>query len=410
MKATWKKNKNLKPKVIFEKIDNLKTVVDGKVTFTGFEHRGAKVALETMIDFPSICNDLDKELILTKAFWEAAKSTPIEQNNFIDLINKNIKEALEKRDETYFLLTSLSVEEIGIRSLELNNCVIRFYKSSFPRKFKGRKELIESKKKCKESESIGYTKVVVELKAKSEYMAAKKALRALDLLRSMFNLFSNSKSEFLGNEWQPINKIRSGEFHTIHNEIGEIFPDVFWFDPSYSSAMPYYCDQISITVKNVKFIINHLNKLNKQYKSIIIDGLLRYVRAFDEKDQNVAVMRAWSALESIAAPNESNCDSVTRRCAFLFHEHEYHKQILEHLREYRNRNVHSGEESNKAKDHGFQIQFYFKELVLFHMRNVGYFNDIFEANKFLDLSTDEVTLTYNKKIVERALKFRGYTA
>ncbi|MCV3265220.1 hypothetical protein OGZ01_32380 [Vibrio harveyi] len=116
------------------------------------------------------------------------------------------------------------------------------------------------------------------------------------------------------------------------------------------------------------------------------------------------------ALECVAAPSESNCDSVTRRCAFLFEEHEYHKQILEHVREYRNRNVHAGEESKAAKNHGFQIQRYFKQLWLFHIHNVGNFDEILDANRFLDLPTSKVSLLDNQKIIKKALKFRGYVA
>jgi hypothetical protein len=338
------------------------------------------------------------------------KNKPSEAKIFIEQINDNIKKALAKQDNQYFLLTSISILDIGIRIIKLKDCTIKFYKSDFPRKFKGRENLIKSSSKNAEVESNGYTKVVIELKAKSEKAAANEALRVLDIFRGMLNLFSNYSSEFIGNQWEPINKIRLGEFHTAHDSKGKVYSDMFWFDHSYSNTRPFILNNSSNIVKNLRFIISKLEKLNKKYESTLTDGILRYVRSFDERNQNVAVMRAWGALETIAAPNESNCDSVTRRCSFLYEEGEYHKQILEHLREYRNRNVHAGEESQKAKNHGFQIQRYFKDLLLFHIENVGYFPKIADANLFLDLPTDESCLLKNKKLIKRALVFRGYDA
>ena len=410
MQAKWKKSKSLKPKIIFEKIDSLVTVSNGTTSYSIFEFHDAKTALESMIDFPLIARDLDKNKLISSAIWEVAKNKPSDPQVFIKQISANIREALAKRDNQYFLLTSLSISNIGIRYIKLNDCIIRFYKSSFPRKFKGRNSLVKEKRNSAEVESISYTKVVVELTAKSEEIAAGKALRVLDLFRSMLNLFSNDTSEYIGNQWNPINKVRLGEFHTIHNDAGEAHVDMFWFDPSYSPATPYISNDIMIIIKNVRFIISNLPKLGRKYESILTDGLLRYVRSFDEQNQNVAVMRVWGALETIAAPNESNCDSVTRRCSFLYKEHEYHKQILEHLREYRNRNVHAGEESKKAKNHGFQIQRYFKELLLFHICNAENFSNIEEANRFLDLPANKSSLLRNKKLIKKALSFRGYDA
>lgn len=410
MRASWKKNKSLNPSIILEKIDSLKKVVDGNVTFSSFEYHDAKAALESMIDFPNAAKDLDKSLLVTKAIWVVAKAAITEANAFINQINQNIRDELATRENKYFVLTSISVTNIGIRSIRLDDCLFRFYQSKFPTKFNSRKSQILPKSTVEEAESLGYTKIVIELSAKSEQLAAKKGLKVLDQLRAMYCLFLNHSNEFIGNQWEPINRVRLGEYHTVHREDGTIYPDMFWYDPTYKYARPVSSGDISIIVKSIKYVITRLGKLDRKYKDTLIESLLRYVRAFDEQNQNTAVMRAWGALECVAAPNESNCDSVTRRCAFLFDEHEYHKQILEHVREYRNRNVHAGEESKVAKNHGFQIQRYFKKLLLFHIHNAGNFDEIQDANRFLDLPTCKVSLLDNQKIIEKALKFRGYVA
>ncbi|WP_338429403.1 hypothetical protein [Synechococcus elongatus] len=112
----------------------------------------------------------------------------------------------------------------------------------------------------------------------------------------------------------------------------------------------------------------------------------------------------WGALETLTAASGSY-DLVTKRCAFLFAEYDYHKQILEHLREHRNSNVHSGDESDNTKFSCFQLQRYFYNLILFHLRNQGEFSSLDEANSFLDLPANKRILEDRKKLIEKALKF-----
>ncbi|KIE21954.1 hypothetical protein SE23_07030 [Vibrio sinaloensis] len=410
MKVCWKKNKNLKPSVILAKIDSIKNLVDGKVSFSGFEYHDAITALESMINFPPIAEDLDKHSLVKRTVWEVAKSPKIDRNDFINELDLNINKSIAKRDNRYFVLTSLSIANFGVRKIEFQSCTIRFYKNNFPRKFKGRKELILRKQPYVDVESLGYTKVVVEITTKSEILAANMALRTLDLLRGLFSIFSNNSSELYGNKWEPINKIRLGKFHTVHDDSGNVFDQTFWLDPSFIQAKPHHVNNEKAVAKSLRAIIGKLSKFDKQYHSSLCDALLRYVRAYDEANQNVAVLRAWGALECIAAPNESNCDAVPVRCSFLFDEHEYHRQILEHLREYRNRNVHAGQESTTAKSYGFQVQRYFITLFLFHVSQQGNFTSIDEANRFLDLPPKEASLLNLKSLIDRSLKFRGYVA
>jgi len=409
LKVQWKKNKNLKPSILLKKIDSLKVIEDGRVLFSGFEYRDAVLALESMISFPLIADDLDKHTLVQKTIGQVVKDYEIKSETFLSRLRENILLDVGKRDNIYYLLTSLSVNDLRVRKIAFQGCIFRFYKNNFPSKFKGRKELLNKNKPRSKVESDGYTKVVVEIKAKSENIAINKSMKTLDLLRSLFAIYSNSSAELIGNDWQPINKIRLGEFHTIHNESGKVFEECFWYDPSFLEARLFSLENEEPVIKNIRMIIDRLSKFERQYRYVLHDALLRFVRAFDEKDQNIAVLRAWGALESIAAPNESNCDSVTTRCSFLFEDYEYHKQILEHLREYRNRNVHAGQESEMAKSYGFQIQRYFINIFLFHIRQQNTFHSIDEANRFLDLPADRDKLIFLQNMINKSLRFRGYT-
>ncbi len=133
--------------------------------------------------------------------------------------------------------------------------------------------------------------------------------------------------------------------------------------------------------------------------------MIRYVHALDERDQNVALIRLWGAIEALTVPSEANYDLVTRRCSFLFPDHEYHKQVLEHLREYRNCSVHAGDQIGRAKTNCYQLQHYFNNLIIFHLNYAKDFSSLEEANNFLDLPSNKKTLQEKKLLIEKAIKF-----
>jgi hypothetical protein len=105
--------------------------------------------------------------------------------------------------------------------------------------------------------------------------------------------------------------------------------------------------------------------------------------------------------------NEPNNDKLPKRCAILFKDREYHQQILEHLREYRNQNIHSGFQSNKAKTYCYQLQMYFREVIFFHMRSVEKLDTLDEAHMLLDLPADINELKKKQKLLDIAIKCRS---
>jgi hypothetical protein len=119
----------------------------------------------------------------------------------------------------------------------------------------------------------------------------------------------------------------------------------------------------------------------------------------------VAFIRLWGALESLTTPEYADYEKTVKRCAFLFQNGEYHRQLLEHLREYRNSFVHAGEDSDLARTHCFQLQLYFVHLIWFHLGNVGTFKSLNEANSFLDSPSDRAELKRRLQLTQKALRF-----
>ncbi|MBZ0255691.1 hypothetical protein K8I31_06490 [bacterium] len=245
------------------------------------------------------------------------------------------------------------------------------------------------------------------MKEKNTNAAFTKALESLDILRAIWCLFFNPFTEWysllFGKQWVPINTIRLGGVHTIHDAKGKLCSEKVWYEPNFCKTTPYQPNQSGPLCNNIKWALESLN--SSKYKSVIRDSMLRYVRALDERDQNVAIIRLWNALEILASPNEGNFDKISKRCSFLFTERNYHEQVIEHLREYRNRNVHSGDQDENSKNICYQIQYYYSQLILFHLRNASFFNCLEEANNYLDLPSNLDSLNKRKKIIEKAIMF-----
>lgn len=70
--------------------------------------------------------------------------------------------------------------------------------------------------------------------------------------------------------------------------------------------------------------------------------MVAYVRALDSNDQNAAFLGLWTAIERLVSPGKGEFEAFVRRCSFLFQEGEFHREVLKHLRHYRNEFVHTG--------------------------------------------------------------------
>ncbi|MGC6482348.1 MAG: hypothetical protein ACON4T_02090 [Synechococcus sp.] len=408
MNAQWNRNKKLKPDILLSKIDNMKTIAEEegrkRVSYSRpGDFLNALAALVNMVDFPRHCDGLNHQIIVTEAVHTIAKDHKLEKDKIMEEINKIVTAELATTEHKYHLLTSISLAPpYPIEEITIENSKVRILTGAYPGKYQGRSGVSNSYSHIARTPA-NYAKVIVSLKNKSARGAASKSLRALDILRSILCLFGNSSIEIIGDEWKPINKVRLGSLHTIHEDMGNIIDDIFWSEPNFSSATLFKPKAISAYTKNCQWALSKLKEI--QYNTHLKDALLRYVRALDEKDQNTAFIRLWGALEAATAPSKANSDLVIRRCAFLFQERDYHMQILEHLREYRNSNVHSGDESENAKFYCYQLQHYFHSLILFHLSSQGEFSTLDEANSFLDLPAQKEALQKKKHLIEKAINF-----
>ncbi|PCJ39719.1 MAG: hypothetical protein COA81_09980 [Alphaproteobacteria bacterium] len=406
MIVKWRNAKHIKPQSILDKYSSIISInKDGSITFTGMEYYDVMATLQGMVRFPLSANGLEKDLIVSDAIKKMAKKSTLNAKEVMNEINMTVCNEHSMVECKYHVLTSLSVHNsFPIKNYEVEDCRFRLFDREYPKKYSSRSRIIRNNFTFKDNTPNYYAKAIVSLKAKSVRAAASKALDSIDIIRSIWCLFNNSTMEyFSNNKWYPINKIRLGEIHTIHKENGKSASDELWYEPNFVKANLFSPNKPEILRKNFKWAMDKIGE--SSYEEKIKKALLRYVRALDEKDYNVALIKLWGALEELTSPSQANYDLITKRVSFLFVEREYHKQVLENLREYRNRTVHSGEYEERARHYCFQLQYYFFILVQFHMRNANEFSDINEANRFLDFPHDKRLLEKQKVMLEKAIKF-----
>lgn len=407
MAIKWKKNKNFNPKIILDKIEAAKSISDdGRVSYKGWDYHDNFASIYAMVDVPAkIANELNVDSLLSRGLSRAAKVGKLTPQSFIKHLNELADEELKVREKEYRLVTSLSIRgQLPFKRKVIDGIQIRVV-DKLPEKYNStRSQLALELNAGMKLSHAGYNHILVTSKAKSMHGAVSKSLNTLDYIRSLLSLFSNSSMELFGNSYAPINRIRLGEVHSLHQVSGNLATKQYWYEPNFYSSQPFQHGQPDVLAKNFNWCLERLDLC--KYQKELTESLLRFVRALDEKDANSASIKIWGAIEALACPGGAKYENIVKRCAFLFEEPEYHEQVLENLREYRNSTIHAGDQSQRAKTFCYQMQFYYRKLFLFHLYWAGEFMSLDEANTFLDLPTEKTKLLDRKRLIDEAIKYR----
>lgn len=398
------KKKRFKPEVVLKRIASIRTVSStGECSFASFELHDALPALQSMLEFPAIADEMDKSTIVLHAV--ASIKGELTRDTFLGAVNFQLSKLIAIKEEKYCVLTSISLQSESLpRSIVVEGAKISFCKSGYQKRFiQARHDAIKEQRPPINDSGREYCRVVVTVHAKSANIAVTKALRALDLLRAALCMSLNPAMRLASSSWVPTNVVRLGSIHTVHHFKGEVATGTIWFEPNYAPTSPH---RFAGGWTFQQAVARYFKPLRKcRYRGALMDALLRHVRALDEPNPSVAFIGAWGAVEALATPDVGKYDILVKRCSFLFQDGEYHSQLLEHLREYRNRSVHAGDESDKARIHCYQIQLYFRALIDFHLVNISEFVSLADANSFLDLPASREKLIQSQQRIKKALRF-----
>lgn len=401
MTVKWKKE--TKPELILKEIEASRTFdnAKGNSSFAGFSLTLNMSVLESLLIFPSDLDDIDSSELIRKSLSSAPN---LSKDGFLDQINKILRNELRKPSKNYHILTSISADpRMFPKQFSLLGSIIRFSGLEYPKIYASRKIGIAKHSAIKTKDPQAYCKIIIKTKAKTARGAMFRALRSIDAFRGLYCLQINTQFElFGGKNWEPINKFRLGPIHTLHNSKGRMESEVIWYDPNFFESAVYSKKEKEILLNNVKFFRRRISF--SQLSTDIVESLLLCTRALDEKDANTAFLRLWNALEKITSPT-ANYNETIRRCSFIFSNRAYHEQVIDHLRIYRNRSVHSGTPSDFSKSHCYSLQGYFRHLFWFFVSRTKTANALQDVWKFLDQPSDVESLRQRIKIAQEAVRF-----
>ena len=408
MTVKWKNG--FDPELIVEKLSSIRTLDGEKVSFNGFEYNEYISVLMTMIEISEdIPTEVSRELII-KGFHEAARKTKLTKQDIISSVKKAVRAHLGMPEEEYWLVTTLNIHSSNVLPrYKVNGCSLMIYKN-LPKKYLATRQEFMSIAPSWLVGTNGASSyyLVAHAAEKSTHAAVGKMLDAIDLLRGIWNLQTNKVMVLsFGERKKPINQVILGAVHTLHGKDGKKVGDTYWHE-SENFQDHHKVDFSKSSYETLEFTRTVRKALNKNiYRKDVELGVVRYVRALDSRDYDSAFIKLWGVLEYLTNTLKDSYDKTIRRASFLYKDREYNRQVLEHLRQYRNKSVHLGAGENDIDTHVYQLKSYVEQLLLFHIANSFGFKSLEEASRFMDFQHDKEALKKQIAFCQAGIKFLG---
>tara|TARA_R110002020_G_C16272991_1_gene771260 strand:- start:743 stop:1372 length:630 start_codon:yes stop_codon:yes gene_type:complete len=209
MKISFSKSVDLK--LLLNEIKAITTIKGGKVSYNAFRIYELESILESHIKFSENLSNQSKQSIIQKTISRVAISG-FDDKEFKKILNEEVNSHFSKKEQYFFLLTSLSINYLPFRKIQINNSEITIKGKHFPKYLnKYRNDLLKKKKENFLNDN--FLKVIVKTKGKNYTDVFKESLKDLDVFRAILNLLINPSMQInFGSDEKPVNRIRLGNF------------------------------------------------------------------------------------------------------------------------------------------------------------------------------------------------------
>lgn len=417
MTASWvEEKKGYNPVDIAQRLESRRIINDdGSVAF-GLDllmHSDDTLLLQSMLKLSAWIPDLEKSRIVRQATFKAGEKGAITADSLLKACNDLERQYLRQPPKRYQIVASISINtSCRLKRYVISGCAIRFT-SRLSKAFYTAHEkiLYEARYSLIGAPPKHYTYSKIGVSAKSVADAANQALDGIDLLRGIWNLYFNRGGwRHSSGKRKPVNCIVLGPVHSLHLNTGALATDSWWYQPEYTGPI----DPFSPKNKQgsmYTFTENVRNCLKKsKYADKLQSALIRYVRALDLTDWEDSFLRLWGTLEQLTNTVDGNHTVTVRRASIMWEDRKYHRQILNHLREYRNRSVHQGSESHDIEGLVYQVKRYVELTLEFHLGSYASFHSMGHAAEFMDLPDDKKSLDRRLATLKFAKKYLGHGA
>lgn len=338
------------------------------------------------------------------------KAQTLSASQLLSAVIKRERSVLVQKPKQYIIVTNLTVRfGTYLKPIRINDVMIRF-KDALPPRFDRSDQLVNAQRRGVAACPDHCAFVQMSVKGRNESEAMTKGMRALEILRGIWNLSQNYPHEnvYLTNLFSPINRILAGPVYTIHSVAGESSGSDLWYERNYPRNNVEVVD-LSNSWDDIKTLKRKIfTKLSKQVdKNTVFDFICEYVSAMDRPDMTEAFVALWRCLERLTFTGKKDSHSETvRRASFIFKESDYHRDILDQMRFIRNEVVHHGKDEPQIKVCVEELRFIVESMLRFHIFNRLGLKDKESVINLLSLSASAELLKSAIELQKKALRFR----
>jgi hypothetical protein len=338
----------------------------------------------------------------------AAKAGALSPERILREVSKQEDAFIKMPNTDYVLVTGISLTGLEhSRSISSGKYRIILERTT-PKRYVRDKALEEARRVVFGEMPKNYAGIRMFVFGRSLHEAAESGLDTLELLRGIWN-FGNNRliaSRHSGPRPHPVNAIQLAPVHTLHSKEGSPISDSYWYDPNY--VRPVQPFDLRRHKLNLFQFESHVRKRlqNHAYSKTLCRVLSKYARALDGWNLTATLVSMWSLLEMLTDTSTSRYDDTVKRASFLYRDRDYAHQILNHIRTYRNRAVHSIEETEHAEYLVYELKRYIDTLLEFHIVNRLKFRTLEDAAYFLSMPANISDIRVAMSRFRKALRFR----
>lgn len=393
--------------LLLAELESIKTVSNGKASFKGWGFRTVRVFISRLVIFNRNIPEIDKNNLVQSALFAAASAGKLSNKTFITALNQKENEYFELPNNQFRLVTQVGLDpRLCPKRLKSLNSIISFNidkNSALYRKHsKSVAHVSRLQVPCLPSR---YTPLSVSCVARTANGAFEEAATALDFWRGCYNLGINR-----GKSWRicfdrraPVNAVLLHPVATIHHPNGRLADSSWYFDAAYQVEFRSLSRLQDRNKGQRHFIILREKLRGHPYAEPIIRSITRYGRALDGINWESAYVQLWSICEELTLATGHHSENIIKSIKSNYQNEKYVDIVLQVLKEFRNRAVHLGEETQDIETLLFQLKCFVEDLICFHAFNRFNFESLEQAVESLALGTDLKTLVRKRSLIDKAI-------
>lgn len=377
-----------------------------RVSFDPFKIENVVGVLDSAIDFQAQVTEFDRRELVRSAVFSAAGENGFSKDSLIAHLRQEEIDYLRKPLEKYILASSVGIQAGSDLSTAVVNNTKIVFASYLPARF-DRTEIQDKIEGVLSRSPDFLVQALIYVTARTPAGVYNIGKDRLDYLRALWNfiVIGQTGMRLTFGAPRPVNAILPGPLCTIHKPDGSLVRDLFWHESQGIDLFwVYHRDEnwpkIQGRVKSLRARIQHI-----PYSQDLERAFVRYARALDNLDPEIAFHRLWSVLEYLTG-GESNYEDLIRRAAFLAKNRDrgFTRMTLQHLRDVRNGIVHEDSSRSNIMTYLYQLKGLTEALFRFHVFSGKRFTARAEAVAFLDTPTDPALLKRTIDACRRALR------